>query len=95
MTPEELRRDEANRWLAQARKDLNAAHLLVASEPSRSVFHSQQALPGPVVKVCFIRPPSEPERWVDDDDDGFRVHPPSSQLPSGCLGVPPPASAAC
>jgi HEPN domain-containing protein len=43
MTPEELRRDEANRWLAQARKDLNAAHLLLASEPSRSVFHNQQA----------------------------------------------------
>ena len=43
MTPEESRRDEAARWLAQTRKDLNAARLLVAEEPSRSVFHSQQA----------------------------------------------------
>jgi len=43
MTPEELRRDEASRWLAQAHKDLNAAHLLAAAEPSRSVLHSQQA----------------------------------------------------
>jgi hypothetical protein len=43
MTPEESRRDEAGRWLAQARKDLNAAGLLATAEPSRSVFHSQQA----------------------------------------------------
>ena len=43
MTPEESRRDEAARWLAQARKDLNAARLLASAEPSRSVFHSQQA----------------------------------------------------
>ena len=43
MTPEESRRDEAGRWLAQARKDLNAARLLASAEPSRSVFHSQQA----------------------------------------------------
>ena len=43
MTPEALRRDEAGRWLAQARKDLNAARLLASAEPSRSVFHSQQA----------------------------------------------------
>jgi len=43
MTPEESRRDEAGRWLAQARKDLNAARLLASEEPSRSVFHSQQA----------------------------------------------------
>jgi HEPN domain-containing protein len=42
MTPEESRRDEAVRWLAQARKDLNAAQLLAVPEPSRSVFHSQQ-----------------------------------------------------
>ena len=42
MTPEESRRDEAARWLTQARKDLHAAHLLVAAEPSRSTFHSQQ-----------------------------------------------------
>jgi HEPN domain-containing protein len=43
MTPDELRRDEAGRWLGQARKDLSAAQALVALEPSRSVFHSQQA----------------------------------------------------
>jgi len=43
MTPEESRRDEAARWLAQARKDLHAAHVLASAEPSRSVFHSQQA----------------------------------------------------
>jgi HEPN domain-containing protein len=43
MTPEESRRDEAARWLAQGRKDINAARLLASEEPSRSVFHSQQA----------------------------------------------------
>ena len=43
MTPEQSRCDEAVRWLAQARKDLNAARLLASPEPSRSVFHSQQA----------------------------------------------------
>jgi len=42
MTPEESRRDEAARWLAQARKDFNAARVLASAEPSRSVFHSQQ-----------------------------------------------------
>lgn len=43
MTPEELRRDEANRWLASAAKDLNAARILAGAEPTASVFHSQQA----------------------------------------------------
>ena len=43
MTPEELRHDEANRWLAIGAKDLNAAGILVAAEPTASVFHSQQA----------------------------------------------------
>ncbi len=43
MTPEQSRRDEVSRWLAQARKDLNAARLLSSGEPSRSVFHRQQA----------------------------------------------------
>ena len=43
MTPEQSRREEATRWLAQAGKDLNAARLLASPEPSRSVFHSQQA----------------------------------------------------
>jgi len=43
MTPEESRRDEAARWLAQARKNLNAARSLASAEPFRSVFHGQQA----------------------------------------------------
>ena len=43
MTPEELRRDEANRWLASAAKVLNAARILAATEPTASVFHSRQA----------------------------------------------------
>ena len=43
MTPGQLRRDEAGKWMDQARKDLNAAALLKSAEPSRSVFHSQQA----------------------------------------------------
>lgn len=43
MTPEELLHDEADRWLVQARKDLTAAEALVTVEPSRSLFHSQQA----------------------------------------------------
>jgi len=43
MTPGQFRRDEAGKWLEQARKDLHAAELLQSAEPSRSVFHSQQA----------------------------------------------------
>ena len=43
MTPDELRRKEAAKWLQQATKDRNAAHVLVEAEPSRSVFFSQQA----------------------------------------------------
>jgi HEPN domain-containing protein len=42
MTPDKLRRDEVDRWLALAAKDLHAALLLVLEEPSASVFHSQQ-----------------------------------------------------
>ena len=42
MTPEEWRRSEADRWLAVAGKDLRAAFLLTAAEPSASVFHSHQ-----------------------------------------------------
>ena len=42
MTPEELRLDEARRWLALAGKDLRAALLLITEEPTSSVFHSQQ-----------------------------------------------------
>jgi len=43
MTPDELLRKEAAKWLRQAAKDRNAAQVLVEPEPSRSVFHSQQA----------------------------------------------------
>jgi HEPN domain-containing protein len=43
MTPDELLRKEAAKWLRQAAKDRNAARVLVGPEPSRSVFHSQQA----------------------------------------------------
>lgn len=43
MTPDESRRSDAALWFAHADKDLNAAALLAAPEPSRSVFHSQQA----------------------------------------------------
>jgi HEPN domain-containing protein len=43
MTPQELRRDEAARWLAAAAKDLKSARLLAREEPTGSVFHSQQA----------------------------------------------------
>ena len=42
MTPEEWQRNEANRWLALAAKDLHAASLMAVEEPSASVFHSQQ-----------------------------------------------------
>jgi HEPN domain-containing protein len=43
MTPGELLRKEAVKWLDQAAKDRNSARALVAVEASRSVFHSQQA----------------------------------------------------
>ena len=43
MTPDELLRKEAAKWLQQAAKDRNAAQLLLEAEPSRSVFFSQQA----------------------------------------------------
>ena len=43
MTPDELRRDEAHPWLASAAKDLNAAGILAAAEPTASAFHSRQA----------------------------------------------------
>ena len=41
MTPDELPRKEAAKWLRQVAKDRNAAQVLVEPEPSRSVFHSQ------------------------------------------------------
>lgn len=43
MTPNELLRKEAAKWLEQAARDLNAARALANAEASRSVFHSQQA----------------------------------------------------
>lgn len=43
MTPGELPRNEAVKWLRQAAKDLHAAQILLEPEPSRSVFHIQQA----------------------------------------------------
>jgi HEPN domain-containing protein len=43
MTPEEWRRDEANRWLAVAGRDLHAARLLATEEPSAALFHCQPA----------------------------------------------------
>jgi hypothetical protein len=43
MTPDELLRNEAAKWLRQPAKDRNAAHVLLDIEPSRSVFLSQQA----------------------------------------------------
>lgn len=43
MTPDELLRSEAAKWLQQAARDRNAAQALVDVEPSRSVFLSQQA----------------------------------------------------
>ncbi len=43
MRPDELPRREAAKWLRQAAKDRNAAQVLIGAEPSRSVFHSQQA----------------------------------------------------
>jgi HEPN domain-containing protein len=44
MTPEELRLDEAKRWLRLAARDLHVALLVLTEEPSASLFHSQQAV---------------------------------------------------
>ena len=43
MTPGELLSRDALKWLGQAGKDRIAAQALLEAEPSRSVFHSQQA----------------------------------------------------
>jgi HEPN domain-containing protein len=43
MTPGELLRREAAKWLEQAANDRNSAQALIEVEASRSVFHSQQA----------------------------------------------------
>ena len=41
--PDDLLRKEAAKWLEQAARDAIAARALLEVEPSRSVFHSQQA----------------------------------------------------
>ena len=46
MSPNDELRDEAEKWLREATRDLHAAKLLLhpgEPEPSRSLFHSQQA----------------------------------------------------
>lgn len=46
MTPNEALRREAGKWLREAAKDLHSARLLLSPEepePSRSLFHCQQA----------------------------------------------------
>ncbi len=43
MTPAELLRREAAKWLREAAKDRYAAQILMEPEPSRSVFFCQQA----------------------------------------------------
>src|ERR1039458_3087770 len=43
MTPAELLRKEAAKWLREAAKDRHAAQILLEPEPSRSVFFCQQA----------------------------------------------------
>ncbi len=43
MTPGELLRKEAGKWLEQAARDRISAQALIGVEASRSVFHSQQA----------------------------------------------------
>jgi HEPN domain-containing protein len=46
MTPNEVQLSEARKWLREAAKALHSARLLLPSEdpePSRSLFHSQQA----------------------------------------------------
>ena len=42
MTPGELPRKDAAKWLREAAKDRHAAQVLQEPEPSRPVFHSQQ-----------------------------------------------------
>jgi HEPN domain-containing protein len=42
MTPTELPRNEALKWLREAEKDRRSAEALLDVEPSRAVFHAQQ-----------------------------------------------------
>lgn len=54
MTPEDMPRSEASRWLAQATRDLHAAALLVVEEPSASLFHSQQCAETSEKRLCSL-----------------------------------------
>lgn len=64
MTPEGWRRNEANRWLAVAAKDLHAARLLTKEEPWAAVFHCQQAagLTGYAVVFRYLDAPTRARR---------------------------------
>ena len=42
MTPAELLRKEAAKWLREAAKDRHAAQILLEPEPSRSVFFASK-----------------------------------------------------
>ncbi len=55
MTPDQLLREEAAKWLRQAAKDQHAAQVLLEPEPSRSVFHSQQAAEKAVKALLMYR----------------------------------------
>ena len=46
MTPDELLRKEAAKWLREAAKDRNAAHILLEAEPSLSVFFRDEPFGG-------------------------------------------------
>jgi HEPN domain-containing protein len=56
MTPGELLRREAIKWLDQAAKDRNSAQALIDVEASRSVFHSQQAAEKAIKGFLTFRP---------------------------------------
>ena len=43
MMPEKSRREDTAAWLVHAKKDLNAARVLIPIEPSCATFHCQQA----------------------------------------------------
>ena len=62
MTPDELLRKEAAKWLRQAAKEQHAGQVLLEPEPSRSVFHSQQEK--------WDRPPGLSFRYAEEDRPG-------------------------
>jgi len=73
MTPEESRRDESARWLAQARRDLNAARLLSSAENELGgqcaalnhslapLFQEASVLTDYAVVFCYLDAPHEPD----------------------------------